>query len=184
MSKGFRRLHLRSPLDSSVLYESEGHVHRAHSVNISEGGILLEYLPFVPEIRSIPLMFSLPQYPVFSRLSFESVKQLNVQSLECKVIRTKARLVRSFEGHSAVDRVFVHKIACEFVTPQAQVSQAISEYVKIFASNLVFLLGLFQRSSQVDHLRLIASNLGYDGQAKLPVLRQNILHDYQSLESL
>lgn len=184
MSKSFRRLHLRSPLDSSVLYESEGHVHKAHSVNISEGGILLEYLPFVPEIRSIPLMFSLPQYPVFSRLNFDSVKQLNVQSLECVVVRSKARLVRSFEGHSAVDKVFVQKIGCEFVAPEPEVIEAIQDYVSVFASNLVFLLGLFQRSSQVDHLRLIAGNLGYDGQAKLAVLRQKILHDYQSLESL
>lgn len=184
MSKGFRRLHLRSPLLSDVLYEGDDHVHRALSVNISEGGILLAHLPHVPEIKALPIMFALPQYPTFSRLSPESIKSLRRETLDVRVIRSKARLVRSFEGHSEVDRVFVHKIGCEFVVMTEPDREAIASYVTVFASNIVYLLSLFQRSAQVDQLRHLAGLLGYEASEKLPLLRQKILHDYQSLESL
>ena len=48
---------------NEVLYECDDFAHRCYSVNISEGGMLLENLPIVPEIAAIPLMVSLPRYP-------------------------------------------------------------------------------------------------------------------------
>ena len=52
------------------------------------------------------------------------------------------------------------------------------------AKNIIFLLGLFQKSSQVEALRNVAKMLGYNDQEKLTLLRQKVLHGYQSLESL
>jgi hypothetical protein len=184
MSKGFKRIHLRSPLMSSVLYESEGHVHRAMAVNISQGGLLLENLPHVPDIQALPLMFPLPLFPLFSQLPADSIKNLRRDDLDVLVIRARARMVRSFEGQSEVDRVFVQKIGCEFVVLSDEDREQVGQYVATFASNIVYLLSLFQRSSQLDQLRDIAALLGYQREEKIPLLRQKILHDYQSLESL
>lgn len=184
MTKGFQRHHLRSPLTSDVLYVSDGHVHKGRSVNISEGGVLLENLPHVPEINAMPLMMALPQLPSFSQLSPDYLKTMEITHFDRKIIRSKARLVRSFEGHSVVEKVFVQKIGCEFVLPSEEVQKDIADYVQMSAKNIVYLLGLFQKSSQVEVLRNVAKILGYDDQEKLPLLRQKVLHDYQSLESL
>lgn len=184
MTSGFKRVHLRSPLIGSCLYESDRHIHRAKTVNISQGGVLLEDLPYVPDINALPVMFALPRFPLFSQLPSDSIKNLRKEDLDIDVIRAKAKLLRSFEGQSAVDKIFVQKIGCQFVQLEEEDSQRISEYVATFASNIVYLLGLFQRSSQVDQLRDISALLGYDSSEKIPLLRQRILHDYQSLESL
>lgn len=184
MSSEFQRLHLRSPLVGDVLYEADGHVHLARSVNISEGGILLENLPIIPEINAMPVMFTLPQYPNFSQTNQDVLKTLKLSSLEKKILRSRARLVRSFEGQSEVEKIFVTKIGCEFVLPSTENKALVAQYVVDFASNILFLLGLFQRSSQIELLRNVAELLGYDSEEKLPILRSRVLHDYQSLESL
>lgn len=184
MTKSFQRNYLRSPLTSDVLYVSEGHVHKGRSVNISEGGILLESLPYVPEINAMPLMLSLPQIPSFAQLSTEYLKTMDITHFDKKIIRSKARLVRTFDAHSIVERVFVQKIGCEFVLPAPEVKSEIAHFVQTSAKNIIFLLGLFQKSSQVEVLRNVARILGYNDQEKIPLLRQKVLHDYQSLESL
>lgn len=184
MTKGFQRLHLRSPFMSDVLYVSEDHVHKGRTVNISEGGVLLENLPHVPEINAMPLMIALTQFPSFSQLSADYLRTMELSHFDRKIIRSKARLVRSFEGQSAVEKVFVQKVGCEFVLPSEETKQAIADYVQMSAKNIIFLLGLFQKSSQVEVLRNVAKILGYNDQEKLTLLRQKVLHDYQSLESL
>lgn len=184
MTKGFQRTHLRSPLSSDVLYVAEGHVHMGRSVNISEGGVLLESLPHIPEINAMPLMLALPKFPAFSQLSPDYLKTMEIAHFERLVLRSKARLIRTFEGQSAVEKIFVQKIGCEFVYPRDEVKQAIADYVHMSARNIIFLLGLFQKSSQVEVLRNVAKVLGYDSDEKMPLLRQKVLHDYQSLESL
>lgn len=184
MTTGFRREYLRSPLVADVLFVADGHVHKARTVNISEGGVLLEALPMVPEINAMPLMLPLIQFPSFSRMSHDFLKSMKVEQFERAVIRSKARLVRSFEGHSAVDKIFVPKIGCEFVASKEDAQKIIADYVAMSAKNIVFLLGLFERSANVDLTRNVAKVLGYDSEQKLILLRQKILHDYQSLESL
>lgn len=184
MTNGVRREYLRSPLLVDVLFVADGHVHKARTVNISEGGVLLESLPMVPEINAMPLMLPLVQFPSFSRLSHDFLKTMKVEQFERAVIRSKARLVRSFEAHSVVDKVFVPKVGCEFVSPAKDVQKIIADYVSLSAKNIVFLLGLFERSAQVELTRNVAKVLGYDSEQKLLLLRQKILHDYQSLESL
>lgn len=182
--KGFRREYLRSPLVADVLFVADGHVHKARTVNISEGGVLLESLPIVPEINAMPLMLPLVQFPSFSRMSHEFLKSMKIEQFERGVIRSKARLVRSFEGHSTVDKIFVPKIGCEFVTSKNDTQKIIADYVAMSAKNIVFLLGLFERSASVELTRNVAKVLGYDSDQKMILLRQKILHDYQSLESL
>ncbi|ATH08730.1 PilZ domain-containing protein [Halobacteriovorax marinus] len=184
----FKRKHLRSPLKTIALYQSDCYVFRAKCLNISEGGVLLENLPSVPEINAIPLMLCLPQFPEFHSVSAARLNEIEVDDLEGRIIRVKARTVRQFEGLSEIDQIFVTRIGCEFVLASDEAKAAIKSYVSNFAKNTIFLLNLFEShandESRIKLLRHVAKLLGYDQDQKLAILRQKVLHDYQSLESL
>ena len=109
-----KRHYIRAPLRSLCLYVDGDYVFKARTNNISEGGILLSEFPHVPEINTLPLMLILIQFPRFQNLSFEDLKKLSIEDFPQKVIKTHARLVRSFESESRVDQVFRKFIGCEF----------------------------------------------------------------------
>lgn len=188
MTLRFKREFLRAPLKTSALYLMEDFALKAYMLNISEGGILLDNLPSVPPVKAIPLMFPLIDYPELSLLHPDVLFGLEVAQLDKRVIRMKARIVRSFEGFSDVDRIFVTKIGCEFVNPQPLEKQLISKYVSRYARNLIYFLGLFegrgQKADRTQLLRKTASLLGYDPDMQIAHMRLKALHDYQSLESL
>lgn len=184
----FQRKHIRAPLKSTCLYVDGEHVFKAKTINISEGGILLSELPHIPEISSLPMMVSMPVFPKFSTLTLDQLNSLNLEELPRKILRVKSRMVRSFEGQSNVEKLFINFIGCEFYYKTDEFSAYITEYVETFAKNTVYLLSLFEslgnRSEQLETLRAVAHLLGYDRRMKIPLLRAKVLHDYQSLESL
>ena len=184
MKKRFKREYLRAPLVTDLLYEDEGNVLRAKAKNISEGGILLENLPHVPDVDRISLMIDLPIYPVFSQMNRTRLMNAHNEDLDRKIFRVQAKIVRSFEAASEVDAIFVPMIGCELVSPTVEVLETICTYVDVFAKNTIFLLSLFENGSKkdVEAIRQVAKFLGYNSEAKLLVLRQKVLHDYQSLE--
>jgi hypothetical protein len=179
---------LRAPLKSVCLYVDGEHVFKARVLNISEGGILLSDLPHIPEINSLPLAIDLLQFPRLQTLTLEQLKVLNTDDFQRTILKTKARMVRTFEGQSSVDRIFVNYIGCEFYNPDSDFKMAVFQYVETFARNTVYLLSLFEslgnRTEQLELLRTVAHLLGYDRRMKIPLLRAKVLHDYQSLESL
>lgn len=183
-----QRKHLRAPLKSTCLYVDEDHVFKARVVNVSEGGILLSDLPHIPEINSLPIAINLIHHPKLNVMTIEQLRAINVDDLPRTILKTKARMVRSFEGQSNVDKVFVNFIGCEFYNPAPDFRAVIKEYVEVFAKNTVYLLSLFEslgnRSEQLEMLRLVSQLLGYDSSMKIPLLRAKVLHDYQSLEGL
>jgi len=170
------------------MYVDEDHVFKAKTINVSQGGILISELPHVPEINAIPMMISMPIYPRFSELTFEQIKKINPQSFPKKIVKVKARMVRSFGNQTAVEKVFVNFIGCEFFYCSDEFNDYINKYIETYTSNTVYLLSLFETNSKkaegVELLRKVASLLGYDGTMKLPLLRAKVLHDYQSLESV
>jgi len=184
----FQRKHLRAPLKSEALYIDEDSVFKARTLNISEGGILISELPHVPEINALPLMIALIQYPKFSNVSPEKLKNLNPIEFPRTILKMKARMVRTFEGKSTVEKLFLTHIGCEFYPLDEETKAQIVEYVSTFAKNTIFLLSLFEsnhhKKEQIELLRKVAELLGYDAQMAIPLLRQKVLHDYQSLESL
>lgn len=184
----FQRKHLRAPLKSVCLYVDGEHVFKARVLNISEGGILLSDLPHIPEINSLPVAIDLLQFPRLNTYTLDQLKVFSIEELPRKILKTKARLVRTFEGQSNVDRVFVNFIGCEFYNPSLEIQREIAQYVETFAKNTVYLLSLFEslnnRAEQLELLRSVAHILGYDRRMKVPLLRAKVLHDYQSLESL
>lgn len=183
-----QRKHLRAPLKSTCLYVDDEHVFKARVINVSEGGILISDLPHIPEINSLPMAIDLIHYPRLQPYSLEQLKTLNMEDLPRTIIKARARMVRSFEGQSNVEKIFVNFIGCEFYNPPEEFRKIITDYVEVFAKNTVFLLSLFEslgnRAEQLEHLRLVAHLLGYDRRMKIPLLRAKVLHDYQSLESL
>ncbi len=183
-----QRKFLRAPLKSMCLYVDGEHVFKARVLNISEGGLLLSELPHIPEINSLPLAIGLVQYPRLSSLSIDQLRSLNIGEFPRIIVKTKGRMVRTFEGQSAVDKIFVNFIGCEFFNPAPEFKMAVFRYVETFAKNTIYLLSLFEslgnRSEQLELLRTVALILGYDRRMKIPLLRAKVLHDYQSLESL
>jgi hypothetical protein len=183
-----QRKYLRAPLKSTALYVDDEHVFKSRILNVSEGGLLLSELPHVPEINSLPIVINMIVYPRFQNLSLEELKQLSTDDLPRVILKTKVRMVRTFENQSVVDRVFVNFIGCEFYNPEQEFKIAIFNYVENFAKNTIYLLSLFEslgnRVEQLETLRAVAHLLGYDRRMKLPLLRAKVLHDYQSLESL
>ena len=184
----FQRKHVRAPLRSICLYVDGEHVFKAKTLNVSEGGLLLSELPHIPEINSLPMMMAMPVYPKLANLTLEDLKQIDIENLPRKILKVKSRLVRSYEGQTNVDKVFINFIGCEFYYTSEEFRDYITEYVETFARNTVYLLSLFEslnkRSEQLETLRYVAHILGYDRRMKIPLLRAKVLHDYQSLESL
>lgn len=183
-----QRKYLRAPLKSTCLYVDGEHVFKARILNISEGGILLADLPHIPEINSLPFAIDILQFPRLQNLTIDQLKVLNGNDFSRTIVKTKARMVRTFEGQSNVDKVFANFIGCEFFNPNKEFKMAVSQYVETFAKNTVYLLSLFEslgnRSEQLELLKIVAHLLGYDRRMKIPLLRAKVLHDYQSLESL
>ncbi len=188
MAKQFRRAHLRAPLNSILLYEDDGHVFKAGTLNISEGGVLLENLPRIPEINAMPLMINLLFLPELSRQRMDQLLSKTSSDYERVIIRAKAKMVRSFDVQDEVDQIFITRIGCEFVKLPQDSLEIIKQYVARFAKNTIYLLSLFEnhgnRHEQIYFLRHVAGLLGYQSQLPLTRLRQKVLHDYQSLESL
>lgn len=183
-----KRKHLRAPLRTEFLYNSDGYALKGRVINISEGGILLSELPQIPPINAIPIIVEMPEYPDFQKLGTERILKLRKEAIGRRVVRMRAAIVRSFEGKTEVEKVFVTNIGCKFVNPPVELINEIRDYVSLFARNTIYLLQLFESmgksQTQRDVLRQISSFLGYDHTEKIAILRQKVLHDYQSLESL
>lgn len=182
-----QREFLRAPLKSWVLYVDGEHVFKARTLNISEGGLLMSEFPHVPDGEMLPVAINLVHYPRFQGMDPEELKQLSLDDLERTILKTKVKIVRSFENRSNVDLVFIN-IGTEFFDLTPEFKSTVTEYVETFTKNIVYLLSLFEslgkKTDQTEMLRMIADLLGYDRRMKIPLLRAKVLHDYQSLESL
>jgi hypothetical protein len=183
-----KRQYIRAPIRSMCLYVDGDYAFKAQTNNISEGGILLSELPHIPEINALPLMIALTEFPRFQTFSFDDLKKMNIEDFPQKIVKVKARLMRSFEGESHVDKIFRKFIGCEFYASNDEFKESVRGYVETYAKNIVYLLSLFEslgnKTEQLEALRTIAQFLGHDRKMKIPLLRAKVLHDYQSLESL
>jgi hypothetical protein len=177
----------RAPYQGQVLFVDGEYVLKAKAQNISEGGILISELPHIPEVNSIPMMISLPVMPLLSTLSLDQLHTFDMESLPVNILKVRSRMMRTFSKESA-QNVLVKNIGCEFYYPinGKEFNKTVSEYVETFSKNIVFLLGLFESLSKkeehLETLRTTAAILGYNKDAKLPLLRAKVLHDYQSME--
>ena len=175
----FKRGNLRAPIFTKVLFEYESKVYSCSTRNISENGLLLTDLPFIPKINRFPVLVKIPIYPCLDEAPIGQLTTIFSRELDYLVLRVRCRLVRSNENEHAT------MIGCEFFEPSEYIAQSLRRYTSVSARNIIFLLGLFERTKvEVDLIKKTANYLGHDEFSNISLLRQKILHIYQSLESL
>lgn len=188
MSRGsYQRRYLRAPHKERVLFADGPDVLLAHSLNISEDGMLIDELPSFPNADEVPLMISLPLFPLFKNVSLLQLQTFSDEMIQRKIIRAKARIVRKMELSHNLDNIFKSKFGLQFVRLLDGDRKNIEVYVANFSSNLVHLQTLID-SFNSDHdtkqrVRALSHLLGYH-EGKIAQLRKDVSADYQSLHWL
>ena len=178
----WKRIYRRAPLHGSILYGDGDYVFKATTLNIGEGGIGLENFPKIPTATSIPLMFSVIQFPPLSDPIKEKIDGEYLDYLSSQIIRARTSLVRKQNQNSDIEKIFMTKFALQFFSLEENSRQIIQNYVSTMSHNIRYLLGLFERTD--PDAENIARFLGYTIDEDPNLIRAAVLHDYQSLESL
>lgn len=182
--KNYKRAHLRAPYKTEILFADAGFVHKARALNISEGGCLLDHVPYFPENESVPLMMMIPNLPMLKNFDLEKLKDFSFDLFPSKIIRAKGKMVRGIrsEDNEAL------KVGLSFTEIDQLSKKIIQDYVSSFASNLVYMQVLLDSlhadEKYLEKLRLLSKILGYDPEIKVALLRKELLLDYQSLQWL
>lgn len=187
--RDYQRKHLRAPYKEPILYVDDDFVFKAHTLNISEGGVLLDQIPHFPEKDiEVPLMIALPQFPYFKNFSLEKLHEFSSDIFPKKVVRLKCKVVRKIGIKSKVDEAFVSRVAVSFTEISPPAKKIIKEYVDVFASNLIYLQVLIDNihteEKNLEKIRTLANILHYDAEMKIAQLRKDVQHDYISLQWL
>lgn len=103
-----QRKFLRAPLKSTALYVDGEHVFKSRILNVSEGEFSFPNCLIFQKLIHFRLPSVSSFIPVFREWHMTNLKTLSVDDFERKIIKTKVRMVRSFENQSNVDRVFIN----------------------------------------------------------------------------
>jgi hypothetical protein len=187
--KDYQRTYLRAPYKEVVLYIDDNFVFKAGSLNISEGGLLLDQVPHFPEnLNDVPIMICLPQFPYLKNYTIDKLHSFSEDIFPKKVIRLKCKMVRKIGIKSKVDEVFTSQIGLKFTDLDPVSKKAINEYVNVFASNIIYLQVLIDSlhadKKNLEKIRLLSSILSYEPGMKIAQLHKTVQHDYQSLQWL
>lgn len=186
--KDYNREYFRAPLRGYCLYEDDGFVHKAHICNISEGGMLLDQIAHFPSVSRVSVMFALPQFPEFKNYNTERLKSFSLEIFPRKIIRVMVDMVRRHGETSSVDDVLNSAMGIKFLDISPFNKQLIDQYVSRSCSNIVRLLYLIDNSTSfpeyIESARTLALILGYSSDAKIFELRNQVLHDYKSLQTV
>lgn len=186
--KNYQRRHLRAPFKESLLYADGSFVLKAHALNISEGGILLDEVPSFPETDDVALMISLPQLPSLKNFSVLKMQTFSKELFPRHVIRAKARMVRREELARNLENIFRSRFGLEFIRITPADQKEIEAYVTTFSSNLIYLQTMIDSFNTDDETKLrartLAKILGYHDIEKIAQLRSQVTHDYKSLQWL
>ncbi len=179
-----RRRYLRAPLHTNFLYKDLNCVSKGKIENISEGGALLSLSGNLDDKVPFRIYIDLPEVPNFSNMPISEIYSLGKESFKHHVFHAEMAMRRATENNGS----YMKRAGCEFVNIEIDDLKAISLYVQNYASSIVFVLSLFEqgvhRKDVHDLIRKTLGLLNYPETEKLAELRQKLLHDYQSLESL
>lgn len=188
ISRTYQRKYLRAPFKENVLYVDDNFVFKANSLNISEGGMLLDKVGHFPENSELQFMVNLPQYPLFKNYTLERIQVYSTENLQFKTIRFQAKLVRKIGVDSKVDGLFTSRIGLQITDIDHIDQEKISHYVDNFSSNLIFLQVLIDSinsdKNNIIKIRALSKILGYASDLKISYLRKIVEHDYKSLQWL
>ena len=179
-----RRKYLRAPLHTNFLFKDEHGVHKGIIENISEGGAMLSGLKSAPPSGIFNVFFDMPEIPDFSNLPISDVLSLGRDNFRHNIFSCELETKREFIRPDVGDKC----VGVEFFSIDSDIQKRIKNYVSVYASNIVFTLSLFEQGVHRQEVKnLIFKSvrlLNYPPIEKLSNLRQKLLHDYQSLESL
>ena len=129
-------------------------------------------------------MFSLPQIPLFSTLAAEERQTIQRESLPAKVFRSEGKITRSLKDYSETEKVFINCMAIQFTDIEYGGEEAIRTYLALMYKNIVYLLSLFEKDGDCQkQISPFAKLLGYTKTDDFNILRNTLLHDYQSLQT-
>ena len=187
-TRGYQRRYLRAPYKQEILFSSEDFIFKANTINISEGGILLDSIGHFPEDDTIPFMVMLPQYPLFKDFTLAKLMAHDPTNQEPKIVRFKAKMARKIGLKTKVDGVFASQIGLQIKDVSSFDQAKISSYVDVFASNLIYLQVLLDSlhadKNNLARVRKVSEYLGYQKDMKLALLRKIVQEDYRSLQWL
>lgn len=173
-------------MKSQFIYSWDKKVQRSRTFNISQGGVLLESIPNIKVGDVIPIMMELPKIPIFPTLTEKYIFNLDPLQFNREIIRLQIEIVRIHEGPISFDQSIVPQMGGKFFKSSDTLVQDINDYVGCYKKNVVYLLNLIadlgQGKKHMPLLSHIANLLGYQIKDSISLLRQKVLHDYQSLE--
>lgn len=186
--RGYQRAYLRAPLKDEILFSEDNYVFKALSLNISEGGMLLESIGYYPKSKVIPFMVRLKQFPYFKNYSLQKLQSYDHDSESASVVRFSASIMRRIEITSQVEGTLKSRIAIKIIDISPFNKARISNYVDTISSNLIYLQVLIDSvnsdKNNILKIKIIAQALGYTENIKISLLRKLVEDDYKSLQWL
>ena len=186
IKKNFQRSHLRSPMKSRVVFSLGNKVGMSHTINISRGGLLVNEIEGAKVGDKVWTFIELVILPTFSEQSEESILSIDEREFEKEILSIKFEIVRIFDGPTQTSDKKVSQMGTRFDNIDTETQKTIDSYVETFKKNVVYLLTLIERlgrsSGPPGVFKKVANLLGYNPEEKIALLRQKVLHDYQSLE--
>lgn len=187
-ARGYQRTYLRAPHREEILYVEKGFVFKAATLNISEGGLLLDEVGHFPSSELVAFAIQLKQYPYLKNYNLKKLESYSQENFTASVIRFKASLVRKIGLSNQAEGVLASKIALQIKEISAFDKARVANYVDVFASNLIYLQVLIDTlkadKNNLEKVRIIARILGYTKVTKISQLRKIVEHDYKSLQWL
>lgn len=187
-SKNYQRKHLRAPFKESVLYADGDYVQKASTLNISEGGLLVDQLPSFPERDEVSMLLSIPQLPSLKNFTLLKMQTFSKELFGRNVVRVRARMVRREQLSQNLDNIFRSRFGLQFTHILPHDQKKIEDYVITFASNLVYLQTLIDSFNTDEETkvraRTLAGILGYKEVDRIAHLRATVTQDYKSLQWL
>ena len=179
-----KRRHLRAPINSDCLYKLDKDIFKARSLNISEGGVFLSEVKEDVPNKQLTVFLSLPKIPNFTTLSTNELLLTGKDSMESSIIGTIVEVRRETFCEEGLSK----NLGCEFVDIRREAQEFIKDYVRTFGVDIVYTLTLFEQGTHKEEvsnlIRKCIELLGYDRSMSMAKIRESLLHDYQSLESL
>jgi hypothetical protein len=188
IERKYKRSALRSPMNCQLIYCWKKAVGVSKTLNISKTGILIKAIDGIKVGEIIDVIIEIPSIPLFSKLESRQIYALKNSSFDRQIVKLKVRIVRLYKGPVPFGEQSLSQMGGEFVHTPSELSLKVESYVDTYKKNLALLLNLMADLGQgKNYLPLLGHTsylLGYHIKNNLGLLRQKVLHDYQSLESL
>ncbi len=186
--KSYHRKFLRAPYKIPVLLTDGDIVFKAETLNLSEGGMLLKNISYIPKTNHLWASISIPTFPNFKNYDISQFRNFNSENFPKTVISAKARIVRRDETDDNLSDLFEIRGGVEFTEISSQDQRMINQYVNSCSGNLVLLQTLIDTidsdRNSLEKTRLLSEYLGYSRDIKISLLRKNVQFDYKSLQWL